>query len=112
MVLQQTHCWACQNTTAARLVPRFKSFTSHVRRSKPVAASRTRTVAVAAVFSTTTTNPAFTFGNVDSAIIESRRGSTTPMTFDGTVNKAGLLLGLSTISAAYTWMQVQDCKLE
>jgi hypothetical protein len=60
------------------------------------------------VFSPTTNNPAFTSSSVNNAIIETQYGSRSekPMTVDGTINKASLLLVLSMASAAATWMQV------
>lgn len=75
------------------------------RSSNSRCSSGRRSLQVSAVFSSSTSNPAFTFGKVDSALAESRRGGQ-PMTMDGTVNKAGLLLGCSILTAAYTWMQI------
>jgi hypothetical protein len=67
-------------------------------------------VAVNAIFRSTTSNPAFQYGQLDSALVGRRNdwggSSSTDMTVGGTVNKASLLVALSVASAAATWMQV------
>lgn len=55
--------------------------------------------------STSTSNPAYSFGKVDEALYETGR-SGPPMTVDGAVQKTGLLLIVALASAAATWMQV------
>ncbi|GIL67919.1 hypothetical protein Vafri_21192 [Volvox africanus] len=57
------------------------------------------------VMTSTSTNPAFTFGKVDEAIAESRRAGP-PMTVDGAVQKTGLLLAVALASAMATWIQI------
>ncbi|KXZ46709.1 hypothetical protein GPECTOR_41g673 [Gonium pectorale] len=57
--------------------------------------------------SSTSSNPAFTFGKVDEAIYETGRGSGGQlMTVDGAVQKTSLLLAVAMASAAATWMQI------
>eukprot|EP00878_Enallax_costatus_P009717 GHUV01010149.1.p1 GENE.GHUV01010149.1~~GHUV01010149.1.p1 ORF type:complete len:168 (+),score=46.43 GHUV01010149.1:208-711(+) len=100
---------SCLAAVAPKPVPfAFKACSHSARRCslQPRPRPSRTPLKVAAVFSSTTTNPALTFGNVSTAISESRRGTGKLMTFDGTVNKAGLLLVMSTMSAAYTWMQI------
>jgi uncharacterized YccA/Bax inhibitor family protein len=67
-------------------------------------------VAVKAIFRSTTSNPAFQYGQLDSALVGRRDdwggSSSTAMTVGGTVNKASLLVAMSVASAAVTWMQV------
>jgi len=63
---------------------------------------------VNAMMSTSSSNPAFTMGKIDEAIYETggRRGGAELMTVDGAVQKTSLLLAVSVMGAAYTWMQV------
>ncbi len=72
-------------------------------------AARRSCMRVQARLSTASNNPAFTYGKLDEAVSRNRRGGgdNTLMTMDGTVNKAALLLTISAVSAAYTWMQVR-----
>ncbi|EFJ40599.1 hypothetical protein VOLCADRAFT_108084 [Volvox carteri f. nagariensis] len=64
-----------------------------------------RAAVISRVMTSTSTNPAFTFGKVDDAIAESGRGGP-PMTVDGAVQKTGLLLVVAVASAMATWVQI------
>ncbi|GLC39292.1 hypothetical protein PLESTB_001574200 [Pleodorina starrii] len=64
-----------------------------------------RGAVVARIMTSTSSNPAFTFGKVDEALSESRRGGP-PMTVDGAVQKTGLLLAVAVASAVATWVQI------
>lgn len=84
--------------------------------SRPLACSyssrRSTAVAVQAIFRSTTSNPAFQYAQLDSALTPRRNdpwgggSSSTAMTVGGTVNKAALLIAMSVASAAVTWMQL------
>ncbi|KAF5827301.1 Bax inhibitor 1 like-domain-containing protein [Dunaliella salina] len=60
-----------------------------------------------ALQTSTTNNPAFTYGKVEESMLETGgRRSTDIMTVDGAVQKTALLLGVSVLGAAYSWMQI------
>lgn len=65
---------------------------------------------VARTMTSTSKNPAFTFGKVNDAIAESGRGGPS-MTVDGAVQKTSLLLVVAVASAVATWVQVGSLKV-